>query len=205
MRYLIPAGLAIAVTCAVFFGMQHLIADPDGELGEPSPRATIEMVRVRHETPAQPKPRTLPHKPEMAAEPPPPAVQMAAPGAPGAVAAAGVDVTTPEADLDIKVEPGIDRAAVGEADATPMVRVEPTMPRKAMIEQVEGVVLVRFDIGPTGSTADVQIVHERPLGFGFGDAARKAVQRWRYRPRVVDGAPVIQKGVQVRLRFAHRR
>jgi len=65
-------------------------------------------------------------------------------------------------------------------------------------------VLVRFDIGPTGSTRNVRIIDEDPLGFGFGAAAVRAVKRWRYRPQIADGAAVVQKGLQVRLAFEHR-
>jgi len=61
--------------------------------------------------------------------------------------------------------------------------------------------VIRFDIGPTGNVRNVVVVEEEPPGFGFGNAAKRAVERWKYRPKVIDGQGVIQSGVETELRF----
>ncbi len=204
MRYLLTVGAAIIVTAAVFLGMQALIGEQDGAIAEPTAAPPIEMVRVVRDTPPTEKPRTLPHKPTMADEPPPPSMPTAAPGAPGTpMIAAGLGAT-PRAELNLRQTAGVTESAVTDAAATPIVRVNPTMPRKATIEQVEGVALLAFDIGPTGSTENVRVLEENPPGYGFGKAAIRAVKRWRYRAQIVDGRPVVQKGLRIRLSFRHR-
>lgn len=203
MRYLLTVGAAIAVTAALFLGMQHLISDPGGEVAEPPSGPTIDMVRVQRETAPVEKQRELPQKPEVIDEPPPPVVAAEAPSAPGPGLAVEGSIAAPKARLDLKPGAAVAASAVSDAAATPVVRVNPTMPRKATVEQIPGTVVVAFDIGPTGSTQDVRIVEETPPGFGFGLAARKAVKRWRYRAKIVDGEPVLQKGLRVKLRFEH--
>jgi protein TonB len=44
------------------------------------------------------------------------------------------------------------------------------------------------------------VVESTPPGM-FERAALRAIERWRYRPAVVDGEPVERRGLQVRLRF----
>lgn len=205
MRYLFTVAAAFVVTGLIFFGMQRLVDEPGGELGARASSPPIEMVRVKRESAPVEKVRELPDKPAMADEPPPPSVSMGQPGAPGLAVSAATGIATPEANVDVRMGSAIDGAPVGDAAASPMVRVNPTMPRKAHIEQVEGVVLVGFDIGPTGSTQNVRVIEEEPPGFGFGGAARRAIERWRYRAKVVDGQPVLQKGLRVRLSFEHAR
>lgn len=201
VRYPFALGAAFAVTTGIFFGMQRLIADNDGELKERVKSPPIEMVRVKRDTPPAEKKRELPQKPKTTDEPPPPAMEMSNPGAPGATVSVPIAAPVPTANLDLRAGPNLGAAPVGDAAATPLVRVNPQMPRKAKMEGVGGSVLVRFDIGPTGRTENVEIIEEEPLGYGFGNAALRAVQRWKYRPKVIDGEGVIQRGLQVRFPF----
>lgn len=201
LRYPFAIGSAFAVTTGIFFGMQLLIADSDGELKERVKSPPIEMVRVKRDTPPVEKKREMPQKPKTTDEPPPPAMEMSNPGAPGASVAVPIAAPTPTANLNLKAGPNLGAAPVGDAAATPLVRVNPTPPRRAQMEGVNGSVLVRFDIGPTGKVMNVQVIEEDPPGYGFGNAVVRAVQRWKYRPKVIDGEGVIQRGMQTRLQF----
>lgn len=201
LRYPFALGAAFAVTSGIFFGMQLLIADSDGELKERVKSPPIEMVRVKRDTPPMEKKRELPQKPKTTDEPPPPSMEMSDPGAPGASVAVPIAAPTPQANLNLKAGPNLGAAAVADSAATPLVRVNPTVPRKAKMEGVGGSVLVRFDIGPTGRTQNIVIIEEQPVGYGFGNAVMRAVSRWKYRPKVIDGQGVIQKGLQVRFPF----
>lgn len=201
LRYPFAIGAAFAVTSGIFFGMQLLIADSGGELKDRVKSPPIEMVRVKRDTPPVEKKRELPQKPKTTDEPPPPQMEMSDPGAPGASVAVPIATPTPQADLNLRAGPNLGAAPVGDSAATPLVRVNPQMPRKAKMEGIGGRVLVRFDIGPTGRTENVQVIDEEPLGYGFGNAALRAVKRWKYRPKVIDGAAVIQKGIEVLFPF----
>jgi protein TonB len=84
--------------------------------------------------------------------------------------------------------------------AQPIVRMEPDYPRGALERGAEGWVQLQFTVGPAGTTTDVVVVDSDPKGV-FDAAAVKAVQHWKYAPRVDDGRAVEMRGVQVILRF----
>ena len=81
-----------------------------------------------------------------------------------------------------------------------MERVEPNFPRTAARQDVGGHVVLSFTIAPTGRVEDVVVVEAKPRGL-FDRAARAALNRWRYTPRIVDGVPVEVRGVQARFDF----
>ncbi len=47
---------------------------------------------------------------------------------------------------------------------------------------------------------DARVIDSGPPGV-FDDAAIRAVLRWKYNPRVVEGTAVERRGVQVKLQF----
>lgn len=66
--------------------------------------------------------------------------------------------------------------------------VSPDYPRQAYRKGLSGTVKVRFTIEPNGRTSGVDIVSAHPLGV-FDEAARQAVQQWRFNPATVNGRP----------------
>ncbi|MEA5445857.1 energy transducer TonB [Gammaproteobacteria bacterium AB-CW1] len=70
------------------------------------------------------------------------------------------------------------------------LRVEaPRYPSNAHRNGIEGFVIVRFVVNENGETENVRVMESSP-GEVFDRAARRAVERWRFEPRVVDGRPV---------------
>jgi protein TonB len=63
-------------------------------------------------------------------------------------------------------------------------------PERAQRMGVEGVVAIRCVVMTTGMLSSCVIVHESPVGFGFGDATIRASHRWRMKPAIRDGVPV---------------
>lgn len=64
----------------------------------------------------------------------------------------------------------------------------------------EGYVDVRFDITRSGTTTNIEIVAYEPSKV-FNRSVLRAVAKWRYQPRLVEGEPVETKGVMERIRF----
>jgi protein TonB len=89
---------------------------------------------------------------------------------------------------------GSDRAEM------PLVRVEPVYPPRALAQNVEGWAVVEFTITPAGTTKDVRAVESQPPGI-FDAAVVKAVQSWKYNPKVEAGTPIERRGVRVLLSF----
>jgi protein TonB len=97
----------------------------------------------------------------------------------------GLTVSLPRIDIDIDVGGDVQLAR----ELTPLVRVSPEYPMRALNRGTEGHVLVRFTVTETGSVADPEVLRSDPPGV-FERAAIRAVLRWKFQPQLVDGKPV---------------
>jgi len=77
--------------------------------------------------------------------------------------------------------------------------VEPEFPRRARDNGTIGWVDLRFLVTAEGETADIEVLDAQPGGT-FDEAAVEAVERWRFKPRRVDGEAVPSR-TEIRLRF----
>jgi len=85
-------------------------------------------------------------------------------------------------------------------DAQPVVQVAPQYPMVAAREGKEGYVIVEFDISAVGSVTNVSVIEANPKRV-FNRSAVRAIKGWKYKPKVVEGNPVVQIKQQVRLDF----
>ncbi|WP_297735492.1 energy transducer TonB [uncultured Maricaulis sp.] len=89
--------------------------------------------------------------------------------------------------------------SVSDRDAQPLVRIEPQYPLRAAERGIEGSCWVRFDVTPDGTPTNIDIY--RCDSSFFERASIRAVERWRYNPKVEDGVPVARRGVETRFDF----
>ncbi|KKO45965.1 hypothetical protein WG68_08150 [Arsukibacterium ikkense] len=89
-------------------------------------------------------------------------------------------------------------ATTAKAGPKPVVLIEPRYPIKAVENRIEGLVQLKFNVEPDGSTSDIVVIQAQPEGV-FEKEAVRALQQWRYKP-TADAAA--NKGVQVQLNFA---
>ena len=66
-------------------------------------------------------------------------------------------------------------------------RVEPVYPRMLVAARIEGRVILRAVIAKDGTIQSLEVLSGNPL---FGQAAREAIERWRYQPTLLNGEPV---------------
>lgn len=92
----------------------------------------------------------------------------------------------PDFDVDIGLELGGDIAIAREL--TPLVRVPPEYPMRALTDGIEGFVMLRFVVTETGSVEDPEVLRAEPPGV-FDRAARRSVMRWKFQPQIRDGKP----------------
>ena len=85
-------------------------------------------------------------------------------------------------------------------EAYPTKRIEPIYPDKAIKENLEGFVVLKFDITETGSTDNIKIVKSSPKGI-FEKNAIAAFKQWQYKPAIKNGKAMKQKGLLVQLDF----
>ena len=76
-----------------------------------------------------------------------------------------------------------------DAEEVPLVRINPQYPRRARVKGIEGIVLVQFIVTKSGAVREVEIVEANPPGI-FNRDVRKAVLRWKYKPKLVNGKAV---------------
>ncbi len=82
-----------------------------------------------------------------------------------------------------------------DTDVIPVVRVAPAYPRRAKQARIQGWVTMEVLIRPDGTVSNAKVMESDPPRL-FDDAAITAMQRWKFRPKMVDGSPVAQRAKQ---------
>jgi len=196
-RFILAAVIGGGVTFGLFFLMQALITT-DARPGEEGGRKVIEFVRLKREETIQEKKREIPDKTPPEQPPPPPPMSLTQNDKPNSDSMGFGDSFSFEADLGDG--PSLTTGAGGNSDAIPLVRVEPTYPIRAAERGIEGWVIVEFTISPRGTVVDPRVLASEPSTI-FNSAALRAVKKWRYNPKLVDGRPVARKGIKQKLTF----
>ncbi len=95
-----------------------------------------------------------------------------------------LSLDVPEFDVDVSLDLGGDIAVAREL--TPLVRVPPDYPMRALQDGIEGYVMLRFVVTETGSVEDPEVLRAEPPGV-FERAARRSVLRWKFQPQIRNG------------------
>lgn len=142
--------------------------------------------------PALQAPTTVPTHIDMTPDAPePPGVFAAAPTGPSVLA--GLEKTTiaPAPSPVVKPTPPAPTAPVrisgGVQSAKLVFSPRPAYPHIALITRTQGTVRIQAVIGRDGSISNLQVISGHPLLI---EAARQAVQQWRYEPTMLGGQPV---------------
>jgi protein TonB len=87
-----------------------------------------------------------------------------------------------------------DQAAEGEI--IPVMVIRPMYPREAALSGTEGWVKVEFTITETGTVKDPHVIESDPPRV-FNREAIRAILKWKFKPRVVNGIAVERRATQV--------
>jgi protein TonB len=90
--------------------------------------------------------------------------------------------------------------AMRDGEATPIVRIEPKYPVQAARDGKEGWVKLSFSINEVGGVEDVKVIDADPKRV-FDREAKRALGKWKYKPKIQDGKPMKQFGLTVQLDF----
>ena len=194
-RYAFSVVLGVIVTVSLLFVMQLLIASGKAALTKPRDRAKLEFVRVKRNeslnvedfTPEKP-----PKPPETPPEAPPQDMDSMDPDAPT------INVAPPAVAADTSIG-GPGGMNIAEGDYLPIVRVAPVYPARALSRGLEGYVDMQFTVTTAGTVKDPVVIYS--TSSLFERAALRAVLKFKYKPRVVDGVPVEVPGVKTRISF----
>lgn len=194
-RYAFSIVIGTVVTLSLLFIMQLLIVTGKQALTDPRERHKLEFVRVKKNESVNTQdltPEKPPKPPETPPETPPQDMDNIDPDAPS------IDVGRPEitASTDIGGPGGMN---IAEGDYLPIVRVAPVYPARALSRGLEGYVDLSFTVTSAGTVRDPIVLFSS--SSLFDRAATRAVLKFKYKPRVVDGIPIDVPGVKTRITF----
>ena len=200
IRGLIAALLAVGVTFGLFLFMFKLISSGSGEADELEAIAGIHFGPVDIPDEVTTRNRRIPKKPPPPKDPPPPPKMQIS----------KVDQTVrnmPVMDLpnlDVPMSSGtgmyignmasIDKTE--EGDIIPIVVIRPMYPREAALNGTEGWVKVAFTITAIGTVKNPKVVDADPPRI-FNREALRAIMKWKFKPRVIDGVAVDRPAEQI--------
>lgn len=199
-RILISAPLAAVITFELFVFMHGLIADKDAAIKDDVRRERI----VLHQTitdiePIKDRDFTPADLGEVIEPPPAPRVAVARTGKPSE-ASVSIMGRMPELSVgDVQIAREDINFRVSDRDAQPIVRIPPIYPPRAAERGLEGDCLMVFDVGPDGTPVNIQA--KACSNDTFREASLRAVEQWRYSPKVIDGQTVARSGVETRISY----
>ena len=193
-RYAISFSFAALITFGLFFGMQLLIKMGKFELNTSGDAIRVELGEVREVQEVQ-RTEEKPAEPEAAEAPPESAIEMST-----SVdnATMGIEIGASSMVAEV-ITSGAGGFSAADGEYLPIVRVAPQYPARAQENGMEGWVLVEFTVTAEGSTADVIVIESSHNMFERN--AVKAAERFKFKPRVVDGEPIESLGVRNRIEF----
>lgn len=196
---IIPALLgSAAVTLGLFVIMETLVAfDGDVDLDGGPKKRFVDVIQDIEDTPPERMERKVEKPPEP--EAPPPDVDTPQVQASDTImnVGAGTQGFAPQTDTM-----GINLGPSADGDMLPLVLAPAQFPRRAQERGVSGFCRVSLTVLEDGTVDPDSVigVAEEPKGY-FCRAAIRAAQKYKYKPRVVNGKAQKVTGVQYNVKF----
>ncbi|GIU02025.1 energy transducer TonB [Shewanella algidipiscicola] len=198
LRAIVSLLIGGAVTFALFVFMAFLVGGGAKRADTATESPVIEISMDKQDTKVQDKPRVKPKPPTPPEQPPLP------------------DTPPPDSSSDIDTNMSFNMSGVvagsastgfklgnmmtRDGDATPIVRIEPQYPIAAARDGKEGWVQLSFTINELGGVDDIEVIDADPKRI-FDREAKRALRKWKYKPKIVDGKALKQPGMTVQLDF----
>jgi len=195
LRTSISLPFAGLVTASLAFFMTYMIS-VEGEFRPDTPDLVVELFPQVDPIDPTPPITLVPVQP---VSPPPPL-----PTIPVQIS------QLPGTDLTISIGgmPAVEVSGIGgdltsfntsDRHVQPLVRIPPAYPTREAERGMEGDCVLQFDVTTLGAPVNIQVLE--CASSGFARESVRAVERWRYNPRVRNGVPEMYRGVQTRLEF----
>lgn len=197
VRWAVSMVLAALITLALFYFMQYLI-DTGDQFDE-----RITVVKIVDATMPEIINEVIEEidKPEMIEE-----VQEEIPDTPDKQinldAGPALNIDRGGANLDTGLDLGSASISATDGDFLPLVAIAPQYPTRAAQRGIQGWCLVSFTVNGLGNVDEdsIEVVDAEPANI-FDRSSVRAATRFKFQPRVVDGAGVAVPGVQYLFRY----
>jgi periplasmic protein TonB len=199
VRFLVSILLGAAVTFGLFAFMAFLVSSGDRNKEEQQENIIVEVNTTPPKSAAEQRRRVPPPPPPPPKAPP----KQQAPEPEANNDTGGLNFNMPGVQI-AGASTGLSAPGAGigrDGDATPIVRIEPKYPIQAARDGKEGYVILSFTINKIGGVEDVTVIEAQPKRL-FDKEAKRALKKWKYKPKVVDGQPLRQPGLTVQLDFS---
>lgn len=195
LRALFAAVLAALVTAGLFYLMPLLIEMADKNIDDKPAAKIADITMPDREIETKVK-EIKPEKPEDPKEPPPDLDQPEMDD---------VDVNPDAVNMSPKISAEVNIGlgnglAGGDGEYLPIVKVAPMYPNRANSRGIEGYCIIEYTVTKNGSIKDPVAVECEPSGY-FERASLKAAEKFKYKPRVIDGEAIDVLGVQNKFTF----
>lgn len=192
LRFFWPL-MAAGITVVLFLIMSQLII-PQSQVPQTVDKdVSIQITRTKRKEHTQERTRLTPEPPEQHKTPPPPAL---APPRPSM----NNQAVVVEPTIPLTNDNGKGLLLSTDRRATPLVRFPPEYPPRPAEKGQEGWVLVEFTITHTGEVEDLVVVDAEPKKV-FNRSVLRALKRWKYQPKIVNGKAVPQYNMREIIRF----
>lgn len=187
-------SLAATITFLLFVMMHKLIAQDAKGFVEPPELVFVDPVLTVEEQQTNEKPKMKPiEPPKKMPEQIRPKIDMAPDDIHPSIA---YNVPSPNTSY-AKTEQVF---SLVDGESRPIFRMAPKYPTKAAQDGLEGWVELEFTIDASGAVKDIRVTNSEPKRV-FDREARKALQKWKYKPLVAEGQPIEQPNRMVVLEF----
>jgi protein TonB len=197
--------LGITISLALFWFMHMMISNNQVGFKKTEPLHMTEFVRIKRETKLQKKERRVEEKPPPPENrPPPPTMQMqqvqvSQTNAPR-MDMPNLDIPLQTNSFGGSVLTGLSMAVTAgpvqiSTNVIPLMRIPPRYPMRAQTRRIEGWVKIEFIITEEGTVANAKVTESKPSKI-FNSAALRAIKKWKFKTKVVDGIAVRQPAVQ---------
>lgn len=117
----------------------------------------------------------------------------------------GPSLNIERASIDVNASLQIDNASISatDGDYLPLVTIAPQYPTRALQRGIEGWSLMEFTVSGIGNVIEgsIVVIDSDPPDI-FDRSSIRAVTRFKYQPRVVEGEGVDVTGVRTVIRYA---
>ncbi|MBR51905.1 MAG: energy transducer TonB [Gammaproteobacteria bacterium] len=190
-----PYALSFIAAFCIFLLMQYLITTDVFNKKKDEDISFLEFIRINTDDSLLERDRKIPDRPKPEKRPPPP---------PDIDLKQDTKLIRPNLDIELpnfSVPVDFSGAFLGNMNdlqgtstaLIPMVRVAPQCPVQAIQGGIDGKVQVYLVVGPNGRVKTARIVRATN-GTLFNKETTKAIRRWQFKPKVINGIPVEQAG-----------
>ena len=199
MRIAVSTALGLLAALILFWIMDTLISGSSKLTRSDDSAVRLDFIKVDQDELENVKKRTPPPEPEPPKKPPPPPKMTVDDSDRPTQDMPQVEMPQISLGLTSGSGPYLGRWSAGdpgaEGDVIPIVRIEPQFPREALLKGIDGWVEIEFTIEPDGSVSDPKVVDAQPPRI-FNRNALRAIYKWKFKPRIVDGRPVARRARQ---------